>query len=184
MKKRKRVVIAGSVVLIFFMLIIYVFFVKTDTIKVTWMPTPDVQEQINEYIKAGYCIGGYVAEDYTYAEIRLSTWQRYKWLTFLDKDIVEFVERANEINHMKFQVSSDTKEMIVYADREVNFQTLATYLGIIAWDIEMIQILNGEESWGFEFIVKDLKTEKVLYSALCPPGRMRVFESMWDGIEE
>ncbi len=95
-----------------------------------------------------------------------------------------FLERANKIEHMNIYVSSDTKEMIVSADREVSFETLATYLGIIAWDIEMIQILNGEADWGFEFIVKDMETEKVLYTASCPEERVKIYESFWDEIEK
>lgn len=126
------------------------------------MPTKDAKEQINEYRKAGYCTAGYIAGDDSYAEISLTERQRRKWLKDLYEQVADFLKRANEINHMGIEVSSDMKEFTVYADREVNFQTLATYVGIIAWDIEMIQILNGEENWGFEFIVKDLKTEKVL----------------------
>lgn len=148
------------------------------------MPTKDAKEQINEYKKAGYCTAGYIAEDDSYAEIRLTEWQRRKWLKGLYEQVADFLKRANEINHMGIEVSSDMKEFTVYADREVNFQTLATYLGIIAWDIEMIQILNGEEDWGFEFTVKDMKTEKVVCQTMFPENKISVYESMWDEIEE
>lgn len=186
MKKRKIFLVkVGIAILIMCSLIIlYLFFLRTDTIKLTWMPVPDVQKQIDVFVEMGYCKEGVVSEDNTYAEIELSLWQRKKWKEYLYNTITDFIERANEIKHMKFQVSSDIKEMTIYADKEVNFQTLATYLGIIAWDIEMIQILNGEEEWGFNFVVKDMKTEKVLYNAFCPPGKMKVYESMWDNIEE
>lgn len=184
MEKKKRVVLVASITLIVGLIIIYMFFVKTDTIMVTWMPTKDGVEQINEYKKAGYCIAGYIADDYSFAEIKLTEWQKRKWLKNLYEQVEDLIERANEIEYMRFQVSTNTKELIIYADRKVNFESLATYLGIIAWDIEMIQILSGEEDWGLEFTVKDMKTEKVVCQAMFPENRIRVYESMWDDIEE
>lgn len=185
MKNRKLCMGIGiAIPIVCCLIILYLLFVKTDTIRFTWMPVPDAQEQIDIFAEIGYCNGGFVSDDKSYVEIKLTERQRRKWLRDMYEEVADFVERANEISHMRIEVSSDTKKLTVYADREVSFQNLATYLGIITWDIETIQVLNGEADWEFEFTVKDMKTEKVLYTALCPPGRVKVYESMWDVIED
>lgn len=147
------------------------------------MPVPDGQEQVDIFVQMGYCSNGYVSDDNTYAEIEITEWQRKKWLNDLYTEVGNLIEEANEINHMRISVSADTKKVTVHANREVNLRTLATYLGIISWDIEMIQVINGDANWGFEFAVKDMETEIVLYTASCPEEKVKVYESFWDEIE-
>lgn len=148
------------------------------------MPVPDVQEQIDIFKELGYCSRGYVSADNKYAVIELSLWQKSKWNRCLYNDLNGFINSANEIKFMKFQVSSDMEELTVLVSRDVSFETLATYFGLVAWYIEIIQVVNGEEDWGFEFIIKDMETEKVLYTASCPEDRVTVYENLWDEIEE
>lgn len=163
---------------------LYLFFVKTESLRITWMPVPDVQEQINVYEELGYCSGGYITEDNKYAVIELSSWQKLKWKKHLYDDMYGFINRANEVEYMRFQLSTDVKELTVQVNRDISFETLATYFGLVAWHIELIQVVSGEEDWGFEFIIEDMDTGTVLYTALCPKDRVRVSESIWDEMDE
>lgn len=183
MKNKKTFLAIGIMITIMCcIVVIFIFFIKTDSIQLTLMPVPDIEEQIEVFAELGYCEEGTVNEDYV--EIELTKWQRMKWLKDLKIELENYLKEANEIKHMNIFVSSDTKELKVYADKKVNFQTLATYLGIIVWDIEIIQVLNGEIDWGFEYEAIDMQTERTLYHAYFPIEKMKLNESMWDDIEE
>lgn len=133
MKNKKKIISCICLIpLICFISFMYMFFIKTETIRITWMPVVDAQDVINQYIQVGYCSSGYISADKSYAEVEVTEWQRRKWLNYLYDDIGGYIERANQINYMNIKVSSDTKSLTVSADREVSFETLATYLGIIS----------------------------------------------------
>lgn len=185
MKNRKRIII---MVIVAFIICVFGFcyfiFFRTERIFLSMMPVPDIQEQIDVHKELGYCMGGYVDENGTGAVIEVTKWQKKKWLDTLYEELADYLNNANEINHMKINMSSDTKQIVVYADKEVNYKTLATYLGAIVWNIEIIQVLNGEEDWSIEFVAKDIKTEEVIYQASFPEERIQINESLWDEIEK
>lgn len=184
MKNRKRFLgISIATLIVFCLLFLYCFFIKAETIKFTWMPTTDVNEQINEYIKAGYCKSGYVPEDNTYAEIKLTKWQRKKWLEFEKEDLHYMLEEVNKLERLNISISNSMDKMTVFAYKDVSLETLATYLTILSYSLETIQVLNAEENWGFEFILIDSETNKVIYSVFFPKEEINIKESFWDEIE-
>lgn len=183
-KKRKIILVGIGIMFICCAIPIYLVFVKIDNVRLTMMPVPDVQEQIDIFAELGYCSGGYVSEDNTYAEVKLTKWQRKKWLNDLYVEVNDFISKANEIEYMNIAMSSDFKELTVHADKEVSFQTLATYLGAIVWDIELIQVLEGEQMWSIEFTAKDIETEQILFQADFPAEKIKLDESLWDEIEK
>lgn len=179
--KRKKVLTRLLMLFICCFVCLYMYFIKTESIVIAWMPTPDITEQVKEYMEAGYCMGGEVSEDGLGATLHLTQWQRQKWLKFLYGDVEQFVEQANGLDYMYIEVSEDTKKVTLHINKQVSFETLATYLGIIVWDIENIQILNDDENWGFDFIVKDMDTEEILYYADFPQNDIKLDASLWDG---
>lgn len=184
LKNRKRIAIVGIIIAIICCLIpFYMIFIKTESIIVTWMPMTDVNEQINEYIKAGYCKSGYVPEDNTYAEIKLTKWQRKKWLEFEKEDLHYMLEEVNKLERLNISISNSMDKMTVFAYKDVSLETLATYLTILSYSLETIQVLNAEENWGFEFILIDSETNKVIYSVFFPKEEINIKESFWDEIE-
>ena len=55
---------------------------------------------------------------------------------------------------------------------------------MLSYSIELIQVLNYEEKWGFEFVLSDMDTKKIIYTVDFPEEDVVVNESMWDDIEE
>jgi len=44
----------------------------------------------------------------------------------------------------------------------------------------LYQILSGEKNWGFKFILKDMDTCNVLYTADVPEERIKVYDYLWE----
>lgn len=61
---------------------------------------------------------------------------------------------------------------------------MATYFGMLSYSIELIQLLNHEEKWGFEFVLSDMETKKIIYTVDFLEEDVVVNESMWDDIKE
>lgn len=184
MKNRKKYIIGLMLLLICSIISGYFMFVKEEKIIITSMLAPDIQEQIEEYKRAGKCNDGYFNEAKTEVVLELTKWQRKKWLNSEYKNMEKFISLANDIDHMQVFISEDTKKMFIYADKDVSFQNMATYFGMLSYSIELIQVLNYEEKWGFEFVLSDMDTKKIIYTVDFPEEDVVVNESMWDDIEE
>ncbi len=183
-KIRKKVLCFVSVILICCILLCYRIFIRMETVEIPWMPVTDIQSSIDVYASLGYCSGGHINEDELGAIIHLTDWQRQKWLKKLYDETGQCIEDANEIKNIRFSVTSDTKEVVLHIDKEVSFETLATYCGLLAWNLEKIQILSAYNDWGFKFVVKDMETEEILYEADFPQDSIRMDASIWDKKDE
>ena len=156
------------------------YFVLTEEITLDGMPAPDIEEQIEIYKEMDFCKGGHLTEDNEDIVIYLTRYQRNKWLEFVKEDMKNMLESANALENMEYHVSEDREELILLARRNVSFNSVGIYGMILTYDIELYQILSGEKDWGFKFILKDMDTDEILYTADVPEEKVRVYDYLWD----
>ena len=182
MKKKVKIIIGAVCSLLGLVILIPViyFFVLTDTIELTKIPAPDIQEQLDIYVEAGLCRRAKMNEDETAAIIHLTRYQRQKWIKRVDEDLEYMLGQANRLQNMTFEISNDAKELTLSANENMNFSSAGTYVLILTYDMELFQVLNGEADWKIDFILKDMDTGEILYTEDYPEKNIRVEEEMWN----
>ena len=179
--KKKLGIITGVFFTILFFIVasmgIYNF-VLTETIVLDSIPAPDIQEQVDVYVELGYCRKGYFDGNST--EIQLTRCQRQKWIKAVKEELQRMLESANGLEHMKYEISSDARELTLIANENMNYNLAGTYLLALVYDMELLQILSGEEDWGIDFTLKDMDTNEILYTADYPEEKIRVDETIWE----
>ena len=179
--KKKLGIITGVFFTILFIIVasmgIY-YFVLTETIVLDSIPAPDIQEQIEIYEELGYCREGYFDGNST--EIQLTRYQRQKWIKVVQEDLHFMLEKANKLENMKYEISRDAKELTLIANESVSFKSAGTYLLVLVYDMELFQVLSGEEDWGIDFTLKDMDTNEILYTANFPEEKIKFNEETWE----
>ena len=97
MKKKIGIVIGiffSALVAVVAAIAIYLF-VVSDTIELTMIPAPDIQEQLDVYVEAGLCWRAYLNEDETAAVIHLTKNQREKWIEWITDSMNRSLESVN-----------------------------------------------------------------------------------------
>ena len=154
------------------------YFVLTETIVLDSVPATDIQEQVEVYVELGYCRRGYFDGNST--EIQLTRYQRQKWIKAVKEELQFMLEKANALKNMQFEISSDAKELTLRANEKMSYNRAATYSLAFVYDMELFQVLNGEEDWGIEFTLKDMDTNEIIYTADFPKEKIRVDETIWE----
>ena len=154
---------------------------ESDTIELTAIPTSDVQEQLDVFVEAGLCWKAYVNEDETAAVIHLSKKQREKWKVWITDSMNRSLEDVNKQEDLKFYVSEDRKKLTLSANENMSYKTVAAYVSIFIFDMEIYQVLSGEENWSIDFVLEDMETKEVLYTADFPEETIKVNDKIWNG---
>ena len=180
MKKKGKIIIGAVSALLAIAILIPVsyYFIFTETIVLDSMPAPDIQEQIDIYAELGYCISGH--SDGENIEIRLTRQQRQKWIKDVQEEVDFLLDEANDLNDMNFEASGDFKELILIANENMSFNSMTPYLLGLTYDMQLFQVLNGEDNWGICFTLKDMDTNEVLYIADFPEENIKFNEEIWD----
>ena len=155
-------------------------FVVSDTIELTMIPTSDIQEQLDVFVEADLCWRAYINEDETAAVIHLTKRQRERWIEWITDSMSRSLESVNNSENIRYNVSEDCKILTLRANEKMSYKTAATYLSILSFDMEIYQVLMGEETWSIHFVLEDMDTGEVLYTADYPEEKIRVEEEMWD----
>ena len=182
MMKKKIGIIIGVFFAIIFIIVVSIgmyYFVLTETITLTAIPAPDIQEQLDIYVEIGLCQKTKINEDETAAIIQLTRYQRQKWIKVVQEDLQFMLEKANGLENMQFEISSDAKELTLRANEKMSYNWAATYSLALVYDMELLQVLNGEEEWGINFTLKDMDTNEIIYTADFPKEKIRVDETIW-----
>ena len=182
MKKKIGIVIGiffSALVAVVAAIAIYLF-VVSDTIELTMIPAPDIQEQLDVYVEAGLCWDAYVNEDETAAVIHLTKKQREKWIEWITDSMNGDLEKVNRSENIEYVVSEDGKVLTLRANEKMSFNSAGTYLGILLYDLEIYQVLMGEANWSIHFVMEDMDTNEILYTADYPEEEIRVSETIWE----
>lgn len=155
-------------------------FATSDTIELTMIPAPDIQEQLDVYVEAGLCWRAYINDDETAAVIRLTKRQREKWIEWITDSMNRSLEEVNRLDNIEYLVSEDGKVLTLRANENMSFNSAGTYLFILLYDLEIYQVLMGEETWSIHFVLEDIDTGEILYTADYPEEEIEVDDSMWD----
>ena len=156
------------------------YFVLTEEITLDGIPAPDIQEQLDVYVEARLCKEAYINEDETAAIVHLTRYQKKKWIKWITDSMSSSLEDANKLDNMEFQISEDVKELTLSARQNVSYSSVGTYGLILTYDMEIYQLLMGEEEWSVHFILKDMDTDEILYTANYPEENIRVYDYLWD----
>ena len=155
-------------------------FVASDTIELTGIPASDIQEQLDVFVDAGLCWKAYINEDETAAVIHLTKKQREKWIDWVKDSTKQALERVNDSENIEYIVSEDYKVLTLRANENMNYKTAGTYLPALTFDMEMFQVLLGEETWSIHFVLEDMDTGEILYTADFPEEKIKVNEEIWE----
>ena len=182
MKKKIGIIIGGlvSLLAVVALSIAIYLFVVSDTIELTMIPAPDIQEQLDVYVEAGLCWRAYINEDETAAVIHLTKRQRGKWIEWITDSMNSSLEEVNRLDNIEYLVSEDGKVLTLRANENMSFNSAGTYLFILLYDLEIYQVLMGEETWSIHFVLEDMDTGEILYTADYPEEEIEVDDSMWD----
>ena len=66
------------------------------------------------------------------------------------------------------------------ANENMNYNSAGTYLFILLYDLEIYQVLMGEENWSIHFVLEDMDRKEILYMADYPEEQIRVDETIWE----
>jgi len=182
MKKKVGIIIGVLVTLLVAVaasIAIYLF-VASDTIELTMIPTSDIQEQLDIFVEAGLCWKAYVNEDETAAVIHLTKNQRERWIEWVKDSINQALESVNNSENIEYVVSKDCKVLTLRANKDMSYKAAGSYLGVLLFDMEIYQVLKGEETWSIHYVLEDMNTGEILYIADYPEEEIRVHESMWE----
>ena len=181
--KKKIGIIIGILVsllaLIATSIAIYLF-VALDTVELTMIPSTDIQGQLDVFVETGLCWNAYVNKDETAAVIHLTKKQREKWIEWVKDSIAQALERVNSSENIEYIVSNDCKILTLRANENMSFKTAGSYLGVLLFDMEIYQVLMREEIWSIHFVLEDMDTGEILYTADYPEEEIEVDDSMWD----
>ena len=170
MKKKIGIVIGiffSALVAVVAAIAIYLF-VVSDTIELTMIPAPDIQEQLDVYVEAGLCWRAYLNEDETAAVIHLTKNQREKWIEWITDSMNRSLESVNRSENIEYVVSEEGKVLTLKANENMNYNSAGTYLFILLYDLEIYQVLMGEENWSIHFVLEDMDRKEILYMADYP----------------
>lgn len=182
MKKRIGIIIGinFSVLVVAVAAIVIYLFVVSDTIELTGIPSSDIEEQLDVFVEAGLCWKAYINEDKTAVVIYLTKKQREKWIEWLEGSMNKSLESVNRSENIEYSVSGDGKVLTLRANENMDYNSAGTYLPILLFDMEIYQVLMGEENWTIHFVLEDMDTNEILYTADFPGEKIRVDESIWE----
>ncbi len=172
-------ILVSTVAVVVASIAIYLF-VVSDTIEFTMMVAPDFQEQLDIYVEAGLCWRAYINEDETAAVIHLTKKQREKWIEWIKDSMNRSLESVNTSENIEYVVSEDGKVLTLRANEKMSYNSAGTYLFLFLYDLEVYQVLMGEEKWSIHFVVEDMDTGEILYTADFPEEKIRVDETIWE----
>ncbi len=181
--KKKIGVIFGvlvSVLAVAAMAIAIYLFITSDTIELTGIPAPDIQEQLDVYVEAGLCWRAYINEDETAAVIHLTKRQRERWIEWITDSMNRSLESVNRSENIEYVVSEDGRVLTLRANEKMSYNSAGTYLGILLYDLEIYQVLMGEENWSIHFVLENMDTNEVVYTADYPKEQIKFNEEIWE----
>lgn len=182
MKKKVGLIIGGlaSVLVVVGVSIAIYLFVVSDTIELTGIPAPDIQEQLDVYVEAGLCWRAYINEDETAAVIHLTKRQRERWIEWITDSMNRSLESVNRSENIEYVVSEDGRVLTLRANEKMSYNSAGTYLGILLYDLEIYQVLMGEENWSIHFVLENMDTNEVVYTADYPKEQIKFNEEIWE----
>ncbi len=181
MKKKVGIIIGAlvSIIAVFAISIAIYLFVVSDTIELTMIPTSDIQEQLDVFVEADLCWRAYINEDETAAVIHLTKRQRERWIEWITDSMNRDLEEVNRLENIEYLVSEDGKVLTLRANEKMSYNSAGTYLGLLIYDLEIYQVLMGEEIWSVHFVVEDMDSGEILYTADFPEEEISVDETIW-----
>ena len=155
-------------------------FAESDTIELTMIPAPDIQEQLDIFVEAGLCWNAYINEDETAAVIHLTKKQREKWIEWITDSMNRDLENVNRSENIEYVVSEDGKVLTLRANENMNYNSAGTYLLVLLFDMEIYQVLMGEENWTIHFVLEDMDTNETIYTADYPKEQIKFNAETWE----
>jgi len=182
MKKKIGIIIGGlvSLLAVVALSIAIYLFVVSDTIELTMIPAPDIQEQLDVYVEAGLCWRAYINEDETAAVIHLTKRQREKWIEWITDSMNRSLEEVNRLENIEYLVSEDGRVLTLRANEKVSYNSAGTYLLILLYDLEIYQVLMGEENWSIHFILENMNSNEVVYTVDYPKEQIKFNQEIWE----
>ena len=94
--------------------------------------------------------------------------QREKWIDWITDSMNKSLEEVNRIDNIEYVVSEDGKVLTLRANEKMSYNSAGTYLLILLYDLEIYQVLMGEENWSIQFILENMNTNEVVYTVDYP----------------
>jgi uncharacterized protein (UPF0333 family) len=182
-RKRKNILILVIVVALIVTVVavtemIRYNYIYTETIVMTWVTTSTPQDQVDIYIKEGK--RSYMNDDGTKIYIEMTKKQRIEWEKVTQKVISNYINKANDVARLSMVVSDEYRKLEVAMGEDVDYATMGEYLVTILYDMELLQLLNGADTWYADVVIKDIDTGNVILMSNFPEEKIRIEQSLWD----
>ena len=57
-------------------------------------------------------------------------------------------------------------------------------MSLVLYNMEIVQIFSGVQSWNVDFIVQDMSDQKIMYEVQYPQKEIDFGDSLWENVEE
>ncbi len=70
--------------------------------------------------------------------------------------------------------------MVISATKDWNTQQLALDMSLVLYNMEIVQIFSGVQSWNVDFIVQDMSDQKIMYEVQYPQKEIDFGDTLWE----
>lgn len=103
-----------------------------------------------------------------------------KWIEWITDSMNRSLESVNRSENIEYVVSEDGKVLTLRANEYMNYNSAGTYLLILLYDMEIYQVLMGEENWTIHFVLEDMDTNETIYTADYPKEQIKFNAETWE----
>ena len=134
---------------------------------------------VQELRELGYC--EYVFEnDDKMIEVKMTPEERSAWIARVEDTISNKLAEIEETGMHSFVLSEDCKTLVAEIEKIGSIEAFGQDMILLTYNAEIYQILNGEEEWSLNIIVKNADTGKELVNVYFPQEKFEITPEMWD----
>ncbi len=144
----------------------------------------DIDEYIQNVKDENCCEAITTSENHKHIVVTVTEEQRKKWISKAESVIKDTIQGIEPENHYQIACENDDTKMVISATKDWNTQQLALDMSLVLYNMEIVQIFSGVQSWNVDFIVQDMSDQKIMYEVQYPQKEIDFGDSLWENVEE
>lgn len=138
---------------------------------------PDIY--IRELRELGYC--EYVYEnDEKMIEVKMTPEQRKAWSDTVEGIISDKLAEIEVEREHRITLSEDYKVLLAEVKKSGSIEDFGQDIVLLTYNVEIYQILSGEDEWSLNIVVKNADTGCELTNVSFPQEKFEISPEMWD----
>ena len=144
----------------------------------------DIDAYIQNMKNDDYCEAITASDNHKHIVVTATEEQRKKWISKAESVIKDTIQGIEPENHYQIACENDDTKMVISATKDWNTQQLALDMSLVLYNMEIVQIFSGVQSWNVDFIVQDMSDQKIMYEVQYPQKEIDFGDSLWENVEE